>query len=63
MSAHVEGWRFKTEQPGRWIWQRLSHGGDVVTESDLAFASIEECAVDAQRLGYLGVIADYASSD
>ena len=63
MAAQIEGWRFKTEQPGRWVWQRVSDGGDVVSASELDFPTIESCAVDAQRSGYLGVIADYASPD
>jgi hypothetical protein len=61
MEAGIEGWRFKTEQRGRWVWQRVSDGGDVVSMSEADFPTIETCAVDAQRCGYGGVIADYAS--
>ena len=57
----MDVWRFKTEQRGRWIWQRCSSGGDVLSTSGVEFPSIEDCAVDAQRVGYAGVIADYAA--
>ena len=63
MAAEIDVWRFKTQQPGRWVWQHVSGGGDVLMQSDLAFPTIETCAVDAQRCGYHGVIADYAASD
>lgn len=63
MAADLEGWRFKTEHRGRWVWQRLSPAGEILSTSGAEFPSIEECAVDAQRLGYAGVIADYAARE
>lgn len=63
MPAETDGWKFKTEQLGRWIWQRISPGGDVVLKSGADFPSIEECAVDAQSRGYPGILGAYASMD
>ena len=62
MAAEAD-WRFKTGPSGRWVWQRLSGEGDILSESDLDFRLIEECAADAQRSGYPGVIAAYMASD
>jgi hypothetical protein len=63
MSSQIEGWTFKTASSGRWVWQRVSGEGDVVSRSDLDFRLLEECAADAQRSGYPGVIAAYAASE
>ena len=63
MAAQSEGWRFKTATSGRWVWQRLSGEGDVLSQSELEFPLIEDCAADAQRCGYPGVIAAYAMPD
>jgi hypothetical protein len=63
MAAQNEGWRFKTATSGRWVWQRLSDEGDVMSQSELDFPLIEECAADAQRSGYPGVIAAYAAAE
>ena len=62
MAAVMNAWRFKTEQPGRWVWQRLA-GDAVVSQSELEFGSIEECAVDAERSGYAGIIGAYQPID
>jgi hypothetical protein len=63
MSSQIEGWTFKTASSGRWVWQHVSGEGDVVSQSDLDFRLLEECAADAQRSGYPGVIAAYAASE
>ena len=63
MATQVDGWRFKTGPSGRWVWQRLSSEGDVLSESPLDFSLIEDCAADAERCGYAGVLGAYASSD
>ena len=63
MSSQIEGWTFKTASSGRWVWQRVSGEGDVMSQSDLDFRLLEECAADAQRSGYPGVIAAYAASE
>jgi hypothetical protein len=63
MASEIEGWRFKTASSGRWVWQRVSGEGNVVSQSDLDFRLLEECAADAQRSGYPGVIAAYAASE
>jgi hypothetical protein len=63
MATQSDGWRFKTAPSGRWVWQHLSGEGDVLSQSVLDFRLIEECAADAQRCGYPGVIAAYLSSD
>jgi hypothetical protein len=63
MAAQIEGWRFKTGPCGRWVWQRLSSDGDVVSQSALDFPLIEECAADAERSGYSGIIGAYAAVD
>ena len=63
MGAQADGWRFKTGPSGRWIWQRLSSEGDVLSESALDFPLIEECALDAQRCGYGGILGAYASTE
>ena len=60
MAAELGGWKFKTQHVGRWVWQQESADGDVLLKSGADFPSIEQCAVDAQRSGYAGVIADYA---
>ena len=61
MAADVGVWRFKTEQPGRWVWRQVSPEGDILLESDDAFPSIELCAVDAERRGYPGILGAYAT--
>ena len=61
MAGDVGVWRFKTEQPGRWVWRQISPGGDVLLASDEAFPSIELCAVDAERCGYAGILGAYAT--
>ena len=63
MASVMEAWRFKTAPSGRWVWQRVSDGGDVVSQSDVDFRLLEECAADARRSGYPGVIAAYAASE
>ena len=63
MALQSERWTFKTASSGRWVWQRVSGQGDVVSQSDLDFRLLEECAADAQRSGYPGVIAAYAASE
>ena len=63
MAAELGGWKFKTQHAGRWVWQQVSPTGDVVLNSGIDFPSIEQCAVDAQRSGYAGVIADYANNE
>ena len=63
MATESDGWRFKTAVSGRWFWQHLSGEGDVLSQSDLDFRLIEECAADAQRCGYGGVIAAYVASE
>jgi hypothetical protein len=63
MASQGEGWAFKTASSGRWVWQRVSGEGDVVSQSDLDFRLLEECAADAQRCGYPGVIGGYAASE
>ncbi|HYH42936.1 MAG TPA: hypothetical protein VD867_13230 [Burkholderiales bacterium] len=63
MAAELGGWKFKTRHVGRWVWQQVSPAGDVLLDSDVDFPSIEQCAFDAQRRGYPGVIADYANPD
>jgi hypothetical protein len=63
MAAELGGWKFKTQHAGRWVWQQVSPSGDVVLDSGNDFPSIEQCAVDAQRSGYAGVIADYARNE
>jgi len=63
MASEIGGWRFKTASSGRWVWQRVSGEGNVVSQSDLDFRLLEECAADAQRSGYPGVIAAYAASE
>jgi hypothetical protein len=45
------------------VWQRLSSDGNVLSESPLDFPLIEECAADAQRVGYPGVLAAYAAAE
>jgi hypothetical protein len=63
MTTQAEGWRFKTAPSGRWVWQRVSGEGDIVSQSDLDFRLLEECAADAERSGYPGVIGAYALSE
>jgi hypothetical protein len=63
MAIQSEAWRFTTAPSGRWVWQRVSGAGDIVSQSDLDFRLLEECAADAQRSGYPGVIAAYAASE
>ena len=63
MATEVSSWKFRTAHDGRWMWQGLSGEGQIISQSELAFAAIEDCAVDAQRCGYAGVIADYAARD
>ena len=63
MATQVDGWRFKTGPSGRWVWQRVSSEGDVMSESPLDFTLIEDCAADAERCGYAGVLGAYAASE
>jgi len=63
MAVQSDGWRFKTAPSGRWVWQHISREGDVLSQSDLDFRLIEECAADAQRCGYSGVIAAYLADE
>ena len=63
MAMQTDGWRFKTAPSGRWFWQHLSGEGAVLSQSELDFRLIEECAADAQRSGYPGIIAAYLSTE
>lgn len=63
MGTQADGWRFKTAPSGRWVWQRLSSEGDVLSESAFDFPLIEDCAADAQRSGYGGIIGAYAAPE
>ena len=63
MAVQSDGWRFKTAPSGRWVWQHVSGEGAVLSQSDLDFRLIEECAADAQRWGYAGVIAAYLANE
>ena len=63
MATQTDGWRFKTAPSRRWFWQHLSGEGAVLSQSELDFRLIEECAADAQRSGYPGIIAAYLSTE
>lgn len=45
-------WRFYTAEDGRWKWQRLSIGKEVLAESPATYADYDRCLANAKNQGY-----------
>lgn len=53
-----DGWSFKKDTNGRWIWVRYSPGGEPLSASRADYETFEECVADARLRGYRGSTVD-----
>jgi hypothetical protein len=53
-SDSSESWSFKTNDDGRWFWERRTVEGTIILAPNQTFTSLEECQKDARTRGYDG---------